>query len=538
MNKPLLILIRMLLFASAMAMATTGVRADELIFLENSFETYQDHPQLNPDDQQGTVSWTADTKTLLLKDVRITTSATLLTGWMSEEITIRVEGSNYIECTNMSDAIKMRSAIRFTGTGTLSIITQGNAAIACDGGGITIADGVSIVAAGAAGGIYGDWRSPLIIDNAYVAASTLPDSPIAQASIGYFSKIELRGCEIVSPDGARVERVHDAASVTTDGETECFKPVLIAPKKGYAKVTIAEDPNGTIMAPEGMDLSKVLIGTPIGFSAVPKQGYALTKLMAGSEDITTTQILVVKGDVTVTPTFTSGKSHRVTLHKPEHGSLSVQETTCNLEAVADGTILHFICTPNEGYELESLMAGKEDIIEAKYLKVSADVEVTATYKLIPVPTYKVKIVTLGHGKVTADYPDLDAVPDGTTVHLTCTPETNNDELIALTANGENILESKSFVIESRDTRVEAEFKRTIHPAVDHPESDDTYQISLSGDQLTITGLAEDTLLSLSSLLGETMIQTTATSVAQIDLSTIPSGVYLLTIGHAVYKLYL
>lgn len=541
MKKQLLTLVRMAVLAIGLSLVSSVVHADELIFIEHSFNPAEDQPQLMPDDQKGTASWNAETKTLLLKDAQITTQAILLTGWMTQEITIRVEGSNSVVCTGMSDIIAMRSAIRITGPGTLYLSTNGNAAIANTGGGsVTIADGVSVIACGNVGGIYGDWQSSLTIDNAYVCAYTHPDSYNATASIGFFSKINLRNSEIVSPDGAKVGYINGGESITVDDEMESIDKIIIAPKKEFAQITIAEDPNGKIKAPEGIDLTNVLVGTPITFTAEANEDYLLTKLMAGEEDITNTKILVVKGNTTVTPTFTCTKTYKVALNQPEHGTLTVREKDCNLDAVPFGTILHFECTPEAGYELESIIAGEEDITESKYIKVVSDIEVTANYKLIPIPTYKVEIVVLGHGSVTADFADLTAVPDGTTIHLTCTPATDKDKLVGLTANGEDIMATKSFIIEARDVSVGAQFKREKNDeAIDSVEGGKTIVVAQSKNSLSIMGIQRGTLIQLHSVLGEAIMQSVAKEAThRIDISNIPSGIYILLVGNTTFKLHL
>ena len=45
--------------------------------------------------------------------------------------------------------------------------------------------------------------------------------------------------------------------------------------------------------------------------------------------------------------------YAVTISQPEHGTISVKETGIDLSAVEEGTLLHFIATPDEGYELDA-----------------------------------------------------------------------------------------------------------------------------------------------------------------------------------------
>lgn len=536
MNQQLPQLLKLFGVAISLWLFTLPVDAQELIFMEVNVDTSVDHAQLLPADQKGTVSWSAATKTLTLRDVQINTVSRILAGWMPDETTIQVEGTNQLVCTGSDDAIAMRSSVRITGSGSLSITSE-QANAYRSGGRLTIADGVSVTATGLNGGLVGDFvSSSLLIDKAYVTASTLHDE--GTVSIGYFKELTLEGCAITSPSGAKVAELNEVMSITLDGKEEYAGKVIIAPQQSYHKVTIAQAEHGRIVAPEGVDLTHLLAGSSVTFTAKPEEGYALTKLMAGTEDITNTRTLIVKADVTVTPTFSPVKSYRVSLQKPEHGTLTVKEQEYDLAKVPEGAILHFICTPDKGYELEHLMAGDKDITAEKYISVASDVEISASYKLIPVDTYKVTIVKLGKGEVKPDCPDPNAVPDGTKVQLTCTPD-EGYELKYLRANGEDILEDRYFFIDGYNVRVEATFTRVGNSnAVSSPVGETCYTVEVSSDHLTITGASAGTPITLYTRLGETIFTTVATgaSTEQIDLTSTPSGLYLLTIGETTLKL--
>lgn len=535
MNQQLPLLLKLFGVALSLWLFTLPVGAQEMTFMESPFDPATDQAQLLPADQKGSVSWTAATRTLTLRDVQINTISRILTGWMHDEITIQVEGTNQIVCTGSDDAITMRSSVRITGPGSLSITSEQAYAYACrSGASLTIADGVSVTAIGLNGGLVGDFLSShLLIDKAYVTASTINDQ--GAVSIGYFKELTLEGCAITSPSGAKVAELNEVMSITLDGKDEYAGKVIIAPQQSYHKVTIAQAEHGRIVAPEGVDLTHLLAGSAVTFTAEPEDGYALTKLMAGTEDITNTRTLIVKADVTVTPTFSPVKSYRVSLQKPEHGTLTVKEQEYDLTKVPEGAILHFICTPNKGYELEQVKAGDEDITKSLYIKVHSDVQVTAQYKLIPIPTYRVAIKTLGAGTVTADYPNLEAVPEGTTVHFTCTPKDDQHFLIALKANGEDIMESKSITIEDEDVNVIATFKQ--RTAIDAPQGV-APTIARTGDALIISGVATDQPVALITLLGETLLRTSiqAGESLTVSIESFPAGAYLLTIGDTTYKI--
>lgn len=69
----------------------------------------------------------------------------------------------------------------------------------------------------------------------------------------------------------------------------------------------------------------------------------------------------------VIPTWT------VTIVQPEHGTICVEETDVDLDAVPDGTELNFIATPDEGYKLYSWDGGYPG------MEITEDVTVTCTF---------------------------------------------------------------------------------------------------------------------------------------------------------------
>ena len=237
MNQQILRMLRrtgLMLFASLLWLS---LGAQEMIFMESPFDPSMDQAQLLPADQKGTVSWTASTNTLTMKDVSINTQSKILSGYMPEEMTLLVEGSNQLISTGSDDAITMRSSVRITGSGSLSITSQGAYAYACrNGASLTIAGGVSVTAVGNYGGLVGDFMvSRLLIDNSYVTASTLSDQ--GMVSIGYFKELTLERCAISAPEGAQVAELNEVMSITADGKEEYAGKVIIAPQQAYYRVS-------------------------------------------------------------------------------------------------------------------------------------------------------------------------------------------------------------------------------------------------------------------------------------------------------------
>ena len=146
-------------------------------------------------------------------------------------------------------------------------------------------------------------------------------------------------------------------------------------------VTLAQEGEGTL-AIEGYNdetLQTVEEGTELTVIATPKEGYTLTSLTAGSQDILAEKKFTVTEAMTVKAVFK--KKAAITLVKEGEGTLAIEGYNDDaLKAVAVGTALTVIATPKEGYTLTSLMAGTQDILATKKFMVTGAVEVKAVFK--------------------------------------------------------------------------------------------------------------------------------------------------------------
>ena len=146
-------------------------------------------------------------------------------------------------------------------------------------------------------------------------------------------------------------------------------------------ITLAKEGEGTL-AVEGYNeaaLQAVEEGTELTVIATPKEGYTLTSLTVGSQDIFATKKFTVTGAVTVKAVFK--KTVAISLAKEGEGTLAIEGYNDDaLKAVAAGTELTVIATPKEGYTLTSLTAGTQDILATKKFTVTKAVEVKAVFK--------------------------------------------------------------------------------------------------------------------------------------------------------------
>ena len=244
-------------------------------------------------------------------------------------------------------------------------------------------------------------------------------------------------------------------------------------------ISLAKEGEGTLEI-EGYNdetLKAVAEGTELTVTATPKDGYSLTSLTAGTQDILATKKFTVTEAVTVKAVFTkNGGSNpgggsttfAVTLAKEGEGTLAIEgyndET---LQAVAEGTELTVIATPKEGYALTSLTVGTQDILATKKFTVTGAVTVKAVFTKNGgsnpgggSTTFAVTLAKEGEGTLAIEgYNDetLKAVAEGIELTVIATPK-DGYSLTSLTVGTQDILATKKFTVTEAVT-VKAVFKK-------------------------------------------------------------------------------
>ena len=301
-------------------------------------------------------------------------------------------------------------------------------------------------------------------------------------------------------------------------------------KKNFA-VSLTKEGEGTITATGASNLNSVAYGTELTIVATPAEGYELTALTANGTDILATKKIVVKDNLTVKATFAK-KSFAVSLTKEGEGTISATGAS-NLNSVAYGTELTIVATPAEGYELTALTANGTDILATKKVVVEGNLTVKATFTK---KTFAVTLTSNEHGDITIVEPvNLKAVPYGTTLTVKATGKNAQCVLTELTANGEDILATKSFVV-TDVTEVKATF-------VDHTgvETTVTQQVKLypnpATDYVIVEGVAAASEVTLHSMTGERLYAGRADGrgTLQIDLTPYADGVYLVCVAGETYR---
>ncbi len=180
-------------------------------------------------------------------------------------------------------------------------------------------------------------------------------------------------------------------------------------------VTTAKTTNGTITLSGYPDMKKVPYGTTIKVDAKPKAGYALAKLTANGEDITATKQFVVKKATKVEAVF-SNETYAVTIAETSNGTIEVQGAT-DLKKVAKGMELTVVVWPDEGYELDKLLANEKDITATLKFKVEGATTLKATFKQTNGVGEVVEAVVILYPNPATEFATLKGVEAGATVQL-------------------------------------------------------------------------------------------------------------------------
>ena len=303
-------------------------------------------------------------------------------------------------------------------------------------------------------------------------------------------------------------------------------------------VTLTKEGEGTLTATGADDLTAVPYGTELTIVATPTEGYELTALTANGTDILATKKFVVKGATEVKATFSkkSKPEYKITFTTDGNGTLNAIKEGAPFTSgstAREGDKIIFTAQPATGYKVDKWLLSEAEIELTPYTGLAtfectvgtADVLLKTTFVQ---QTFTVTLTSNEHGTISiVENVDLKAVPYGTPLTVQATGKNDQCELTALTANGEDILATKKFVVKGA-TEVKATF-------VDHTgvETTVTQQVKLypnpATDYVIVEGIAPASEVMLHSMTGELLcaMQADAEGHLQIDLTALSDGVYLL-----------
>lgn len=202
----------------------------------------------------------------------------------------------------------------------------------------------------------------------------------------------------------------------------------------------------------------------------------------------------------------------------------------DLSRVPEGTTLLIEATPSAGTSLTALTVDGVDILRDKRFTVRQNGLIVATFGTSsPEPLYKVSVhCTPADGGTVqllgAD--DLEQVPEGTTLQVVVKPA-EHFELDALTANDDDILSSKQFVVIS-DTEVHATF--VDHTGVAHIDAKQRGVYPNPATDYITVRTDEEAVIELFASDGLLVATTRATRPeTTISVAQLPAGRYMVRI---------
>ena len=191
--------------------------------------------------------------------------------------------------------------------------------------------------------------------------------------------------------------------------TYLFESVKEGPGFEKHKIRINPTTNGTVTS----NHDKAVAGAVIKLTVTPDEGYELDTIKANcvidghEEEIDMGEeykFMMPNAEVVVTATFKKSveKHYTVTIVNPiEHGKITVDKNS----ELSEGDLVNITVTPDEGYELETLIVKDEGTnlvtmeTPTSFKMPAANVNVDATFKKMAVTKYTVKFESNGGSAV-------------------------------------------------------------------------------------------------------------------------------------------
>ena len=312
-------------------------------------------------------------------------------------------------------------------------------------------------------------------------------------------------------------------------------------------VTLTKEGEGTLTATGADDLTAVPYGTELTIVATPTEGYELTALTANGTDILATKKFVVKGATEVKATFSkkSKPEYKITFTTDGNGTLNAIKEGAPFTSgstAREGDKIIFTAQPATGYKVDKWLLSEAEIELTPYTGLAtfectvgtADVLLKTTFVQ---QTITVTLTSNEHGTISiVENVDLKAVPYGSTLTVQATGKNDQCELTALTANGEDILATKKFVVKGA-TEVKATFVDHTNIAEVNTEAIRFYP-NPAREYIIVEGTLPATLVTLYSMEGMRLYEdeTDAEGTLRIDLSAYAEGTYLLRIADQTHRI--
>ncbi len=492
----------------------------------------------------GYIVYDPSSNTLKMKDANISINQTeessleFTTSLSIPLFILKIEGSN-----ELNAQLEANENLHITGPGKLRIIEKEDypALVIKKGKILRIDGGCSVIASGSSGITDLDSTGKLIIDGANVTGLGREEKNSSDGyGIGNFKSIEIENAQIITPQGGYIGKASNykiESDYILGVDNKPALEVQIRVKVPTVSVILKTSKGGKATISGAKDLKAVPKGTKLSVVVTPDKGHQLDKILAGKEDITKTKSFTVKENTTVIVFFKKMEEPKVetfnvTLDLKEGGKASITGAT-DLKAVPKGTKLSVTATPDKGYQLDKILAGKEDITKTKSFTVKENTTVTVSFKKMEEPkveTFNVTLETEGEGKAfITGAKDLKVVPKGTKLSVTVIPN-KGYRLDKILAGKEDITETKSFTVKE-NTVVTVSFKKDT--GVGQVLIDNTIIFpNPAKETVTIRNAVANTDIVLYATNGMQVLSsnTDNSGYAQIDVTSLAAGSYVIRIG--------
>ena len=235
---------------------------------------------------------------------------------------------------------------------------------------------------------------------------------------------------------------------------------VIVPTAAVTLRTVGEGTLGLV----GTSEREFELGTELTVEAQPADGWSLAQIKANGVDITQAKSFTLTSATEVVATFTKVPEYVVRFTSAGHGHLTAtkngQPFTSGSRARKDDKLV-ITAHPDAGYNVDKWLVGTEEIELPFYagrttFEATVGEEEVVVKTTFVIKTFAVTVAESAHGKLSvAGYDNLSAVPYGTRLTVTATPDAHYT-LHKITANGTDITGAKSFEV-TEETTIQGEF---------------------------------------------------------------------------------
>ena len=310
------------------------------------------------------------------------------------------------------------------------------------------------------------WVALATLSALLAVVSCVKDLAVKDQAVNFESSLTTEQSQIVKGDSTVTTQL-----LINEEEVDCPRPT-----KYSVSFTYDEEAGTLFFLGDSIQSGKPILLSSLSDLALT---YQAKKLVGNKVDVTVTNDAPKKLSKELVWNILADKTYWVKSEQKGDGEITITGAD-DLDAVKPDTKLAVTAKPADGWELVSLTANEEDILEDKSFVVTENTTVRAVFTKKAPATYAVTLTKEGEGEVAISGSDnLDAVVTGSKLTVTATPA-DGWEVKSITANGKDITTDKTFVVNGA-TDVKVVFARILFCNVVLTYNIEGATISLRGD---------------------------------------------------------